>query len=545
MTYSYNNSILGDYLTPSGNHLVVENSIIINSGSVNNTVIGNSIPSSGYFTNIKVSGVDVSIDGHTHTSSDITDFNSSVSGLLPTISNSGDNRILTSDGTSTGIVAESDLSYNSTTSNLAVIYDTNAGNTGGSAMLRLDAYDNSNTPSVGARIQFSRYGGTQSSPSGVSNNDTLSVIRTNTIDPSGINKTVARILVQADGEPSGLNLYTPSRMTFNTSSGPNQLDNSLILDSDGQLYTNGYLQISQTNNRLDPNFDSGKNSALGVYATPSGLVSPSGGAINNIGSNLSPISPNSNHSMFYTSIVGNTYSELPSGVINSGAIVGGLFGAFRNSRGANVGSPWYDDNGTLAYLYGTIISYGNNVGISGVGGPAPTGVNPYTENAIGLYIAPQKSYGTINSAYDLFIADTSYNTGTINNHYGIYQLSNNPNYFAGSISVDNGLSSPTPIFNLGSVSGNISINYDINKQIQTATLNGTSTNFTLGSNWPSTYSADVILDLTINSTTTILWDIVDDWYNPVPTFGSGQYLILLRSMGSSLIQGHYISEKTN
>jgi hypothetical protein len=36
MTYNYNNSILGDYLTPSGNNLIVENPIIISSGSINN-----------------------------------------------------------------------------------------------------------------------------------------------------------------------------------------------------------------------------------------------------------------------------------------------------------------------------------------------------------------------------------------------------------------------------------------------------------------------------------------------------------------------------
>jgi hypothetical protein len=44
-------------------------------------------------------------------SSNITDFNSSVSGLLPTIANSGDNRILTSTGSTVGINAESNLTF--------------------------------------------------------------------------------------------------------------------------------------------------------------------------------------------------------------------------------------------------------------------------------------------------------------------------------------------------------------------------------------------------------------------------------------------------
>jgi hypothetical protein len=39
--------------------------------------------SSGNFTSLSVNGTNVSVSGHTHTSSNITDFNSSVSGLLP------------------------------------------------------------------------------------------------------------------------------------------------------------------------------------------------------------------------------------------------------------------------------------------------------------------------------------------------------------------------------------------------------------------------------------------------------------------------------
>ena len=67
---------------------------------------------SGNFTSLKVNSVDVSANGHTHTSSNITDFNSSVSGLLPTIANSGDNRVLTSTGGSVGVNAESNLTFN-------------------------------------------------------------------------------------------------------------------------------------------------------------------------------------------------------------------------------------------------------------------------------------------------------------------------------------------------------------------------------------------------------------------------------------------------
>jgi hypothetical protein len=46
--------------------------------------INNIIASSGNFlTGLTVNSTGVSLSGHTHTSSNITDFNSSVSGLLP------------------------------------------------------------------------------------------------------------------------------------------------------------------------------------------------------------------------------------------------------------------------------------------------------------------------------------------------------------------------------------------------------------------------------------------------------------------------------
>lgn len=75
--------------------------------------------SSGNFSTLQVNGTNVSVSGHTHTSSDITNFNSSVSGLLPTVANSGDNRILTSTGSSVGINAENNLTFNGSLLNVS------------------------------------------------------------------------------------------------------------------------------------------------------------------------------------------------------------------------------------------------------------------------------------------------------------------------------------------------------------------------------------------------------------------------------------------
>ena len=69
----------------------------------------------GNFTVLQQNGTAVSTVGHSHTASNITNFNSSVSGLLPTIANSGDNRILTSTGSSVGVNAESNLSFDGNT----------------------------------------------------------------------------------------------------------------------------------------------------------------------------------------------------------------------------------------------------------------------------------------------------------------------------------------------------------------------------------------------------------------------------------------------
>ena len=56
--------------------------VVIPTGTLNAANIGLNTPGSGNFLSLKVNNTDVSVTGHTHTASNITDFNSSVSGLV-------------------------------------------------------------------------------------------------------------------------------------------------------------------------------------------------------------------------------------------------------------------------------------------------------------------------------------------------------------------------------------------------------------------------------------------------------------------------------
>lgn len=81
-------------LQPSGNYSLTGHTHIVSditnfSSGVSGLLVPYALLSSGNFTNLYVTGVPVSTSGHTHTVSQITNFNSGVSGLLPSVSGSG------------------------------------------------------------------------------------------------------------------------------------------------------------------------------------------------------------------------------------------------------------------------------------------------------------------------------------------------------------------------------------------------------------------------------------------------------------------------
>jgi len=90
-------------LQPSGNysvsgHLHVSSDITNFNSSVSGLLIPYALLNSGNFNNLFVSGTKVSIDGHTHNTSQITNFNSSVSGLLPVKSITGSGYVVVTSG---------------------------------------------------------------------------------------------------------------------------------------------------------------------------------------------------------------------------------------------------------------------------------------------------------------------------------------------------------------------------------------------------------------------------------------------------------------
>jgi hypothetical protein len=106
----------------------------------------------------------------------------------------------------------------------------------------------------------------------------------------------------------------------------------------------------------------------------------------------------------------------------------------------------------------------------------------------------------------------------------------------------------TEIYNLGTISGSIPLNWEENKTIQAATLNGFPITFSAGTGWPTTYvSRDLLLKLTTDVNTDITWNIIgSNWYSKPSgsVLTSGEYIFVLRAFGSGIINGFYIGQNT-
>jgi hypothetical protein len=203
------------------------------------------------------------------------------------------------------------------------------------------------------------------------------------------------------------------------------------------------------------------------------------------------------------------------------------------------GAPIYAIRGeSYDYSDSTIIVGGLRMEI--VDPASPTSLYPSTR----IFLRNSSGGDNLLDKSCFFNPDGSFVNGGSITGTSFSQPNSNANVLNGSVQINGGLSAPIKILNLNTVSGNVSISYSIDKQIQTLVLDGTATNFIEGTSWPSSDSVDVLLEIFVSSTTSVTWSIVDDWYNPVPSFVPGKYLVLLRNIGLT-IQGHYIGEKTN
>jgi len=226
---------------------------------------------------------------------------------------------------------------------------------------------------------------------------------------------------------------------------------------------------------------------------------------------------------------------------------------FRRGRGTQASTAIANSEDGIFAIRGESFDYNGSPNILGglrmevVDPASPTSLHPSTR------IFLRTSSGGDNVLDKTVYLDpdgTLRNTGRIQGT-NFYQPLAEDNILNGSLTVNNGLNAPTLVYNNSTLfytgSVNVSIIYDIDKQIQTF-LNipaaTTDINFIEGSGWPASDSVDVLLELEFNSSVNVTWSLVDDWYNPPPSFVAGKYLVLLRSINGT-IQGHYIGEKTN
>lgn len=217
------------------------------------------IPSgSGNFNNLQINNVDVSTSGHSHLSSDISNFDSSVSGLLPTINNSGNNKLLTSTGSPYGIDAEENLTFDNLRLTINCDCPTGSagyeaiGNNNKSTLIRQQSYSDNyfveindeeiQTRATNRFIALSARG-TKESPQPLQIGDTIFIMRNDAYNPHGTlyngNLDNRTMRLYSFVSSSGTH-YLGSDFVINTSTGGSGLfDTSFRFTHDGKLLING------------------------------------------------------------------------------------------------------------------------------------------------------------------------------------------------------------------------------------------------------------------------------------------------------------------
>jgi hypothetical protein len=448
-------------------------------------------------------------------------FTVSVSGL---VNNPTNNRILTSDGTSTGINAESNLTFSD--KNLTV------GSTGSfGALPQINIYSVTNES---ASLNFKNSSGSDQLQIIYDEEDDESVIKSSELT-TGPLRIQAFAPITIDSQTSNVLITTPV--------GSGLYVNNVLVSVSGHTHTASQItDFSSSVSGLLPTIaNSGDNRLLTSDGTSTGINAESnltfaGSLLSVTGNVLIEKTNATTLEILNQSITGpspgsnlqlTVHADNPpiSGETPVGQSTPRI--SARKTRGTLDLPSILNDNEPLLSIRVQNINESGTYHIS-------SRISSWSDGVV---------VGSGNQPTRLEFSTSPGSGAILSNTLALYsdgELNHN-----GYMIIEDGLSAPTPIYNLGAVSGNVSISYDFDKQIQTLSLNGTNTSFIEGSGWPSTTSVDVLLEITVSSATSVTWTMVDDFYNPVPaSLSAGKYLVLLRSIGAT-IQGHYIGEKTN
>jgi hypothetical protein len=415
-------------------------------------------------------------------------FTVSVSGL---VNNPTNNRILTSDGTSTGINAESNLTFSD--KNLTV------GSTGSfGALPQINIYSVTNES---ARLSFKNSSGSDQLEIIYDEEDDESVIKSS--DPLRI-QVFAPITI--DSQTSNVLITTPV--------GSGLYVNNVLVSVSGHTHTASQItDFSSSVSGLLPTIaNSGDNRLLTSDGTSTGINAESnltfaGSLLSVTGNVLIEKTNATTLEILNQSITGpspgsnlqlTVHADNPpiSGETPVGQSTPRI--SARKTRGTLDLPSILNDNEPLLSIRVQNINESGTYHIS-------SRISSWSDGVV---------VGSGNQPTRLEFSTSPGSGAILSNTLALYsdgELNHN-----GYMIIEDGLSAPTPIYNLGAVSGNVSISYDFDKQIQTLSLNGTNTSFIEGSGWPSTTSVDVLLEITVSSATSVTWTMVDDFYNPVP-----------------------------
>ena len=598
----------------SGIHSHVSNDITDFNSSVSGllpsvTGVGQAVSSfSNNLYTISVTGLqpsgNYSVVGHTHLSSDITDFDSAVSGLIPpsnftslsgisgvVVTNSGTNYFVALSDPTIQLADITDLSSNARTflltpssNNLSTLIsdETGSGNlvfntspafSGTPTVPTAPSGTNSTQIASTAFVRTEISNLVDSSPSTL---DTLNELAAALGDDPNFATTIASGLGQK-ANLSGAIFTGPVTIPSGTGNFNNLSVNNIAVSISGHIHS--YTDITNfasgieaevstllvAGNYVNINYDNLANtitiSATGLQ--PSGNYANSvhnHGNITNSGAigSISGLLVMTDAGGLLTTSSGITSSYITnfnssvSGLIPIKELVG-VSGILVSSSGETkqISSNFIPGNG-IAFNYNndeslTISTITNNglISISDNSTTALTIPSGYSVGSLSLYQNGVKLLENIDytasngSGVMLTSPPTSgsyieYSTPVINNN--IQSL------------IDNSISSvyDTQIYSLGNASGTVSIDYSTDRMIQTFNMNSNPITLTKGTGWPtSSISRDVVLQMTCINPASITWSIVgSNWYNqPEVSLPSGEYMVLLRAMGSGVIQGHYIGQK--